>query len=82
MDNIPIIINSLKEGSRHFSGLRGIIPHDTKINSINLDDNILNIDFSKEFLNINEELLEKEIESIVYSFLDFNEIKGIRILQV
>ena len=79
MDNIPIVINSLKEGSNHYSGLRGIIPHDTKINSINLKNGILNIDFSKEFLNINEDLCEKEIESIVYSLLDFNEVNGVRI---
>lgn len=79
LDNIPIVINNLKEGNNHYSGLRGIIPHETKINSISIKDNILDIDFSKEFLNLNTDLLEKEIESIIYSLLDFNEIKGIRI---
>lgn len=80
MDNIPIVINSLKDGSRHYSGLRGIIPHDTKINNVSLKNGILDIDFSKEFLNINNDLIEKEIESIVYSLLDFNEVSGVRIL--
>ena len=79
MDNIPIVINSLKEGNKHYSGLRGIIPHETKINSISLKDGILDIDFSKELLNLNKDLIEKEIESIVYSLLDFNEINGVRI---
>lgn len=79
MENIPIVINNLKDGNKHYSGLRGIIPHDTKINSITLKDGILDIDFSKEFLNIQKDLEEKEIESVVYSLLDFNEIKGIRI---
>ena len=79
MDNIPIVINSLKEGNRHYSGLRGIIPHNTEINSISLKEGILNIDFSKELLNINSNLEEKEIESIVYSILNFTEIKGVRI---
>ena len=79
MDNIPIVINSLKQGNKHYSGLRGIIPHNTKINSINLKDGILDIDFSKELLDINVEIEEKEIESIVYSLLDFKEINGVRI---
>ena len=79
IDNIPIIINSLKEGRKHYSGLRGIIPYNTKINSFSLDDKVLNIDFSKDFLDINNELLEKEIESIVYSFVNFDEIDGVRI---
>ena len=80
MDNIPIVINSLKDGNKHYSGLRGIIPHDTKINNVSLKNGILDIDFSKELLNINNDLIEKEIESIVYSLLDFNEVSGVRIL--
>ena len=79
MDNIPIVINSLKEGSKHYSGLRGIIPNNTKINDLKLNNGVLDIDFSKELLDINKDLLEKEIESIVYSLLDFKEIKGIHL---
>ena len=79
MDNIPIVINSLKDGNNHYSGLRGVIPHNTVINDLKLEENILNIDFSKEFLNINPELEEKEIESIVFSLLNFKEVDGIRI---
>ena len=79
MDNIPIIIDSLKIGNKHYSGLRGIIPNNTKIQDIKLDDNILTIDFNSELLNINSEYEEKVIESIVYSLLEFKEIKGIKI---
>ena len=78
-DNIPIVINSLKQGYNHYSGLKGIIPVDTKINNFKLDNGILYLDFNKEFLNINDNLLEKEIESIVYSMLDFKEITGVKI---
>lgn len=79
MDNIPIVINNLKQGSKHYSGLKGLIPHNTKINNFTLKDGILDIDFSKELLDINQELEEKEIESIVFSLLDFKEINGVRI---
>lgn len=78
-DNIPIIINSLKDNNRHYSGLKGLIPNDTKINYWKLDEGILTIDFSNDLLNVNDELKEKIIESLVFSLISFNEISGIRI---
>ena len=80
MDSIPVVINNLKSGNKHYSGLRGIIPNNTEINNIMLEQGILTIDFNKELLNINDNLEEKVIESIVYSLLNFKEIKGIKIL--
>ena len=80
MDSIPIVINNLKNGNKHYSGLRGIIPNDTKIEEIRLEDGILTINFNKELLNINENLEEKVIESLVYSLLSFKEITGVKIL--
>ena len=79
MDNIPIIINSLKEGYNHISGLKGIVPNNTKINNIKINNGILEIDFSKDLLNVNENLEEKIIESILFSLLDFKEIEKVRI---
>ena len=80
MDSIPIIINSLKAGNNHYSGLRGIIPNNTVLNDVKLDKGILILDFNEELLNINKDYEEKVIESIVYSFLNFKEIKGIKIM--
>ena len=80
MDSIPIVINTLKSGNKHYSGLRGILPNNTDINEIVLDNGILTIDFNKELLNINENLEEKVIESLVFSLLNFKEVKGIKIL--
>ena len=79
MDSIPVVINNLKQNKNHYSGLKGIIPINTKINNINIKDGILKIDFNEELLNINMEFEEKVIESIVYSLLDFKDIKGIKI---
>ena len=78
-NSIPIVINSLKVGNRHYSGLRGLVPNNTNINSIDLKDNILFIDFNSELLNVNKESEEKLIESIVYSLLSFKEIQGVKI---
>ncbi len=79
MDNIPVVINSLKENNKHYSGLKGILPSNVKINNILFKDGILSIDFNNALLNVNEELEEKVIESIVYSLLSFKEIKGVKI---
>lgn len=79
MENIPLVIDSLKVGNKHYSGLRGILPNNTKIQDLKLENNILTIDFNPEFLNINDEYEEKVIESVVYTLLEFKEIKGVRI---
>ena len=79
MESIPIIINNLKDNNKNFHGLKGIIPKDTKINDIKIEGNILYIDFSKELLNVNKDLEEKVIESLVYSLLNLKDIKGIKI---
>jgi len=78
-DNIPIIINSLKDNNKHYSGLKGLIPANTKINEWKLNKDILSIDFNNELLNVNSDMQEKIIESIVFSFIDFNEINGVKI---
>ena len=79
MDSIPIVINSLKQGYNHISGFKGIIPNNTKINNIKYKDGLLEIDFNKELLNVNSELEEKIIESILYSLLEFKEIDMVKI---
>lgn len=76
-DSIPIVINNLKENSKHYSGLKGVIPSNTEVNSIDIKDGIITIDFNNNLLNVNENLEEKVIESIVYSLLGFDDVKGV-----
>lgn len=78
-DNIPFIINNLKENHQHYSGLKGIIPSDTTINNYKIEKNILTIDFNENLLNANDSIKEKIIESIVYSLIELSEIDGIKI---
>ena len=78
-DNIPIIINSLKENNKHYSGLHGLIPVNAEINEWKLDNGILTIDFNKDLFNVNDNLKEKIVECIVFSLLNFNEINGVKI---
>lgn len=59
--------------------LKPIIPKNTKLKSISLDNGLLKINFSKEFLNIAKEEEEKLIEAIVYTLTENKNIKEIMI---
>ena len=75
------LIESLIQGSTKEdqipSGFKGVIPTDTKILNIKLENNILKIDFSKELLNIKKDLEEKMIESLTYTLTSIDGIDGI-----
>ncbi len=77
------LIESLIQGSTKQdqipNGFKSIIPVDTKVLNIKLEENILSIDFSKEILNVKKELEEKMIEAITYKMTSLKDIKGIKI---
>ena len=56
-----------------------IIPKNTRILSIDLNNNLLKINFSKEFLNVSKDNEEKLIEALIYTLTDIPEIKEIMI---
>ena len=61
-------------------GFKGIIPANTKVLDTTLENGILTINFSKEFLNVSENNEEKMLEAIIYSLMEIPEIKKISIL--
>lgn len=63
------------------NGFRSIIPSGTKILNLNLENEILTINFSKKLLEVNVADEEKMIESIVYSLTSIEGINKI-IIQV
>ena len=78
------VIASLTIGSEKSNyirdGFKGIIPENTKVLDISLEDNILTINFSKEFSNVSLESEEKMLEALVYSLLEIPDVKKISIL--
>ena len=62
-------------------GLVGVIPTNTKLNSLTLNDDVVTLNFSKELLNVLESNEERLIEAIVYSITNLNEINGV-IIQI
>lgn len=60
-------------------GLEGLIPANTTLNKITIDNKIATLDFSKELLNVLETTEERMIEAIVYSITNLEEIDGVTI---
>lgn len=71
---IEVLIKDGKYESKIPSGFKSIIPSETKINNLILEDDILKVDFSKALFEGNKEYEEKIIESLVYTLTS---IKGI-----
>lgn len=61
------------------NGFRSIIPPGTSINNIELKDKIITIDFSKEFLEVNEKEEKKMIEAIIYTLTSIEGIDKVKI---
>ena len=61
------------------NNFKKIIPENTKIISKDLTDGLLKINFSKEFLNIEEENEEKLIEAVVFSLTEIKDVKKVMI---
>ncbi len=61
------------------SNFKKVIPKNTRVLNISLDEGLLKIDFSKEFLDIDKEIEEKMIEAIVYTLTEIPSVKGVMI---
>ena len=80
-DKIKEIISILTIDSSNYirDGFSKIIPANTKLLSVNIDNNLVKLNFSKELLNIDKENEEKMIEAIVYSITSLETIEYVSI---
>lgn len=77
-----LLIDLLMEEPKN-SSLRTVIPRNVTVNKLELNSDVLYIDFSKEFIENHEGGLENEkntIYSIVNTLTELTEINGIKIL--
>lgn len=83
LENIKNVVESLTIKSSNSvylpSGFEAVIPKNTKLKNLSLNNKILKLEFSKEFLSVTEENEEKMYEAIIYSLTEFNEVDGIMI---
>ena len=78
-DIISILTLNSKESAYIPDRFFGVIPTNTKINNLSLENKLLKIDFSKEFLNTTEKNERKMIESLIYSLTELEEVDNILI---
>lgn len=76
---IETLIIDGKYSDRIPSGFSAILPSDTELINENIEDNIVNLNFNKKILEIDSDLEEKMIESIIYTITSINNIKGVKI---
>ena len=77
--DIKDIITNLTIGSGNIfpDNLYGVIPKNTKLNNIIIEDNVVTLDFSKELLNVDTNKSNALIESIVYSVTELDNINKV-----
>lgn len=82
-ENIEELLNALIESSVSSNklpkGFKAIIPENTRILEYSLEDGLLKINFSKEFLNVSKDKEEQMIEAIIYSLTTIKDVKKIMI---
>ena len=76
-DLIEALIQGSTKEDQIPNGFKSIIPTDTKLLNIKLENNILKIDFSKEILEVKKDLEEKMIEALTYTLTSIDGIDGI-----
>ena len=59
------------------SGFSAIIPPNTEVLSLNYENGVIKVDFSKDLLNISEKLEEKMVEAIVYTLTSIDKVDGV-----
>lgn len=74
---LNILIKDSSGESKVPSGFKSIIPSNTEIKSIELIDDILKVNFSKDLLDVNIEYEEKIIEAIVYTLTSIEGINKV-----
>ncbi len=83
LKKVEELIQALTIGSDKLEYLptnfKPIIPKNTRILSLDLNNGLLKINFSKEFLEVNKELEEALIESVVYTLTNIKEVNDIMI---
>jgi len=82
IDKVKSIINSLIDTTNEIlpNGLKGIIPKKTKVIEVYHTEGIVTIDFSKEILSVDNDLLERMLEAITFSIIDIDGVSGVKIL--
>ena len=61
------------------NGFRSIIPSGTKVLGVSLEEGVLTINFSEEFMDVSEKYSEKMVEAIVYTLTSIEGLNKVKI---
>ncbi|MBQ9730948.1 MAG: GerMN domain-containing protein [Bacilli bacterium] len=78
-DELYYVISLLKEDSKINDNLKGVINKDASITELTIQNKVLTIGFSKEFLNYSIKNELRIIESLVWTMSQYDEIDAINI---
>lgn len=80
-DKIKNVLNNLIKTSSELipNGLNAIIPKNTSILGLQVDEGIVNVNFSKELLDIEKKLEERMAEAVAFSLFELDGITGVSI---
>ena len=70
---------TVQKSSKVPNGLSGIIPSNTKLNNIEINDKIIILDFDSHLLDVSLDLEERMIEAITYSLISLDGVEGVTI---
>ena len=74
-----VIVQMLIDGPKT-EGIEALIPADTKINKVELDEDVLKVDFSSEFTkNISKDQKDLIIKSISETVTQLNEVNSVKV---
>lgn len=76
---IKILTINTNESEYIPTNFYGVIPSGTILNTLSLENGLLKLDFSKNFLNTNKNMERKMLEALIYSLTEIEEIKNILI---
>lgn len=79
-DDIRYVVSLLRDESALTNkGYKTLLNENVKIQGIELDNNILNVDFSKEFHDCDVSKEEQIIESLTWTLMQYDEVNGVTI---
>ena len=74
---LDVLIKGSGGESKIPNGFQGILPSDTKVISTQFKDSVLKINFSKDLLDVKQDMEEKLIEAIVYNMTSIDGVEKV-----
>lgn len=82
VNKIKSLIKHLSEASSEIipNGLNFVMPKEVELLDVSVEEKIVSLNFSKEFINLKDKRLIRSVEAISFTLLDLEEIDGVSIL--